>query len=253
MAAPPQPPDAAAFTRLLTGSAPGEMGLADTAARAAELRRSLEELATVLAHRPDALTWPVVLDKLAVAAAAAAGLRARVRPLARAYGAHPAPGAGLDPGSAAATLPGLLSSRRLPDQEAAAAAAVEAAAAAVGLPSDDGSRAPGDLAAALAGRVERLNAVVDGLLGTGSGGDLPPAARGALDPRGPRRRAWAADLHAAAAAAATAAATLSAPAGGVLGGGGGGGGPAAAAGGGPRPPPTPAAALATAALEGRLP
>ena len=54
------------------GSAPGEMGLADAGGRAGELRRSLDELATVLAHRPDALTWPVVLDKLAVAASQAA-------------------------------------------------------------------------------------------------------------------------------------------------------------------------------------
>jgi len=266
------PPTSSSFTRLVMGSAPGEMGLADAGGRAGELRRSLDELATVLAHRPDALTWPVVLDKLAVAASQAAGLRARVRPLARAYAAHPAPG-GIDGPASAAALPVLLSSRRLPEMETAAGEAVAAAAEAAGLPA---AGAPGELYAALAGRADALNAVVDGLIGGGGGGGggrgggapqvaqppphphLPPAVRGALDPRGDTRRKWAAQLHTAAAAAATAAAAAGG-AGSVLGGGviitGGPAGAAAVAATAPRPagPPTPAASLVTAVLEGRLP
>lgn len=271
-APPPNAPPSSSFTRLVMGSGPGEMGLADAASRAGELLRALDELATALAVRPDALTWPAVLDKLAVAASQAAALRARVRPLTRAYAAHPAPG-GCDGPTAAADLPIRLSSRRLPDMDTAAGEAVAVAAAAAGVPS---TGPPGDLYAALARRADALNAVVDGLLGSSGGGGggggaaaahhrLPPAAVGALDPRGARRREWAAQLHAAATAAATAAAAAGTSAAGgvrVLGGGaqGGGGGaalpgraaralPTAAAAG----PPTSAAALVTAALEGRLP
>ena len=52
-----RPPAAGAFRALVMGSGPGAMGLADVRARAAEVRRTLDELAQVLAFRPEALTW----------------------------------------------------------------------------------------------------------------------------------------------------------------------------------------------------
>jgi hypothetical protein len=48
---------APSFRALVLGSGPAAMGLADVRARAAELRRTLDELAQVLAFRPEGLTW----------------------------------------------------------------------------------------------------------------------------------------------------------------------------------------------------
>lgn len=48
---------APSFRALVMGSGPAAMGLADVRARATELRRTLDELAQVLAFRPEALTW----------------------------------------------------------------------------------------------------------------------------------------------------------------------------------------------------
>jgi len=54
---PPPPPPPASFRGLVLGGAPGEMGLGDLRARAADLRRTLDDVARALAYRPDALTW----------------------------------------------------------------------------------------------------------------------------------------------------------------------------------------------------
>ena len=48
---------APSFRALVMGGGPAAMGLADVRARATELRRTLDELAQVLAFRPEALTW----------------------------------------------------------------------------------------------------------------------------------------------------------------------------------------------------
>ena len=58
------------------GSAPGQMGLGELRSRAAELRRTLDELARVLASRPEALLWNDVLEKFGVAGVQAGALAA---------------------------------------------------------------------------------------------------------------------------------------------------------------------------------
>ena len=161
-------------------------------ARAQELRRTLDDLARALAFSPATLSWPAVVEKCAVAGAAAGGVGACVRPLAAAYVAHPTAVSGAN----AALLPVMLSSRRLPEMEAAAARVAAAAVAAV---APGAAGRPGELYAALGTATDALNAVVDyltvaGGVGDGEGGDAP--GKGALDPRGARRRALAASLHA---------------------------------------------------------
>ena len=112
------------------GSAPGQMGLSELRARASELRRTLDELARVLASRPEALLWNDVLEKFGVAgvqASALAGSCERRAPLAGAYAAHPSSVNALN----AASLPVMLSTAPLPEAMAERARRVAEAVEAV--------------------------------------------------------------------------------------------------------------------------
>ena len=192
------------------GSAPGQMGLSDLRARAAELRRTLDELARVLASRPEALSWGDVLEKFGVAGVQAGALAAacnRRAPLAAAYAAHPSSVSERN----AAALPVMLSTAPLPEAVAERARRVAEAVGAVARKAgttttsaggmeidnndnddneeeeadDDDEKTLERLGAAAAS----VNALVDSL--------TAPAAL--LDSRSRERRALAAEAHALAA------------------------------------------------------
>ena len=200
------------------GSAPGQMGLGELRSRAAELRRTLDELARVLASRPEALLWNDVLEKFGVAGVQAGALAAacgRRAPLAAAYAAHPSSVSALN----AAALPVMLSTAPLPEAVAERArrvaevveavtrkAAAATTSAGGGMEIDDnnddggggggggggGDEEEGDdekTLERLGAAAESVNALVDSL--------TAPSAL--LDAKSRERRALAAEAHALAA------------------------------------------------------
>ena len=192
------------------GSAPGQMGLSELRSRAAELRRTLDELARVLALRPEALLWNDVLEKFSVAGVQAGALAAacdRRSPLASAYAAHPVSVSALN----AAALPVMLSTAPLPEavaersrRVAEAVAAVRRAAASASAggmeidnenDNDGGEGEKGEeeeekTLELLGAAAASVNALVDSL--TASSGAL-------LDAKSRERRALLAEAHALAA------------------------------------------------------
>lgn len=197
-----QPPSA--FRSLVMGSAPGQMGLSDLRARAAELRRTLDELARVLASRPEALSWGDVLEKFGVAGVQAGALAAacgRRAPLAAAYAAHPSSVSERN----AAALPVMLSTAPLPEAVAERARRVAEAVGAVarkaaagggggggGMEIDNDDEGDDDeekTLERLGAAAASVNALVDSL--------TAPSAL--LDARSRERRALAAEAHALAA------------------------------------------------------
>jgi hypothetical protein len=144
--------------------------------------------------RPARSPRPDVLDKFCVAGQQAASVAAALRPLTRAYAAHPTSVAAAN----AATLPILLSSTPLPEAAAAATAAADAAAAGAGVGGGASAVNPGDAYVALGAAADAVNALVDRLtLPTPDG--APDPHRGVLAPASAARRALAAAAHAAAA------------------------------------------------------
>ena len=191
------------------GSAPGQMGLGELRSRAAELRRTLDELARVLASRPEALLWRDVLEKFGVAGVQAGALAAacgRRAPLAAAYAAHPCSVSALN----AAALPVMLSTAPLPEAVAERArrvaeaveavtkraAAAKSAGGGEGMEIDNEEEEEEDcedeeaLERRLAAAAESVNALVD---------SLTAAPSAPLDAKSRERRALAAEAHALAA------------------------------------------------------
>lgn len=206
------------------------MGLSDLRSRARELRRTLDELARVLASRPEALLWGDVLEKFCVAGVQASALSARCRAsaggLASAYALHPSSVNELN----AASLPVMLSTAPLPEAVAERARRVEEAVEALliggggGGGGDDGggggaTEAKTTTAATtetetattlerLGAAADSVNSLVDFLTVSPSssssssslGEDGAPSLKaGLLDPKSAERRSLAAEAHALAA------------------------------------------------------
>ena len=195
------------------GSAPGQMGLGELRSRAAELRRTLDELARVLASRPEALLWADVLDKFGVAGVQAGALRLaceRRAPLARAYAAHPT----AVTASNAAALPVMLSTAPLPEAvaeralrvaEAVGAVTRRAAAASASagggggrmeIENENGGGGGGDEEEEEGRTLERLGAAAESVNALVDSLTAPLAL---LDAKSRERRALAAEAHALAA------------------------------------------------------
>ena len=132
--------------------------------------------------------WAAVLDRLAVANVRHAQVAAQLRPLLRAYVAHPI---FIDSPQLEADVPSLLASRLLPEQEAAEAAARErllgpVAAAAVGAPGAGGAEA---LLEAAEQQLEGLRLAAATLFGGSGSVGAVAVEEGPLGCRSAQRRA----------------------------------------------------------------
>ncbi|CAL8464768.1 g4303 [Coccomyxa elongata] len=183
--APHQKDAANSFKRLLTGSGAGQMNLGAVRARAEDLKQSLEQVSVALELYADRVQWAETLDKFGVINMQIHRLSEELRPLLKFYAVQPKAVNAAN----ARTLPIMLATKALPEMEAEERELLRRqASAAQGTPL-------GAQYEKLGHDIEHLNSLGDFLCQHST--SRPDT--GMLDPRGPRRKAMAQELHAAAA------------------------------------------------------
>ncbi|EIE22894.1 hypothetical protein COCSUDRAFT_53690 [Coccomyxa subellipsoidea C-169] len=173
------------FKRLLAGSGSGQMNLGAVRARAEELKRSLEQVSTALELYADRVQWTETLDKFGVINMQLHRLSEELRPLLKFYAVHPKAVNAAN----ARTLPIMLATKALPEMETEERELLRRQSqAAAGTPL-------GAQYEKLGHDIEQLNSIVDYICQH----NASRLDSGTLDPKGPRRKALAQEIHAAAA------------------------------------------------------